>query len=96
MKNTLHKLETKRAALAERIAATDAAIRAERQKLKQAERRDALAILHKSGVLDDPVRLRALLQKAVPGDSRNEAQPIPAGPAFDVPATTGAGVSGAL
>lgn len=60
---TLAKLNAQRAALREKIAVIDAAIKAENKKLKEVAHRDALAILHKSGVLDDPERLRVLLEK---------------------------------
>jgi hypothetical protein len=57
------KLNTQRGAMLEKIALIDAAIKAENKKIKEAAHRDALAILHKSGVLDDPERLRVLLEK---------------------------------
>lgn len=67
---TLAKLNAQRAALREKIVridvaikAIDAAIKAESRKMKEVANRDALAILHKSGVLDDPERLRVLLEK---------------------------------
>lgn len=63
MKNALQKLQDKRAALVEQIATVDAAIKAEHRKVKEAAHREALALLHKSGVLDDPARLAQLLEK---------------------------------
>lgn len=64
MKTTIQKLQTKRSALVEQLAAVDAAIKAERKKAKEAAHREALALLHKSGVLDDPARLAALIEKS--------------------------------
>lgn len=61
---TLAKLNAQRAALREKIAVIDAAIKAESRKMKEVAHRDALAVLHKSGVLDDPERLRVLIEKA--------------------------------
>lgn len=61
---TLSKLNAQRAALREKIAVIDAAIKAENKKMKEVAQRDALAILHKSGVLDDPERLRVLIESA--------------------------------
>lgn len=63
MKNAMQKLETKRAVLVEQLAAVDAAIKAEHKKMKEATHREALALLHKSGVLDDPARLAQLIEK---------------------------------
>lgn len=65
MPTIIEKLQTKRAALVEQIAAVDAAIKAEHKKAKEAAHREALALLHKSGVLDDPQRLRELIEKTV-------------------------------
>lgn len=59
----LTKLNAERAKLSEKIAVIDAAIRAENKKIKEAQHRDALALLHKSGVLDDPARLSELLTR---------------------------------
>lgn len=64
---TLVKLNAQRAALLEKIVLIDGAIKAESRKMKEVANRDALAILHKSGVLDDPERLRVLLEKAKGG-----------------------------
>lgn len=64
---TLVKLNVQRTALLEKIALIDAAIKVESKKMKGVAHRDALAILHKSGVLDDPERLRALLEKTKEG-----------------------------
>lgn len=64
---TLVKLNAQRAALLEKIALIDGAIKAESKKIKEVAHRDALAILHKSGVLDDPERLRVLLEKTTGG-----------------------------
>jgi hypothetical protein len=88
---TLAKLNAQRAELVGKIALIDVAIKAENKKIKEAAHRDALALLHKSGVLDDPDRLRELLAKST-GDSRNEAKPSPVKPALDLPTPTGAGV----
>lgn len=96
MKNAMQKLEAKRAAILEQLSAVDAAIKAELKKRREAQHREALALLHKSGVLDDPARLRELLENSTAkatGDSRNEAKPTPAKPASDLPAPTGVGVA---
>lgn len=61
---TIDKLTRQRAALTQKIGMIDAAIKAESKKLNELNHRDALALLHKSGVLNDPERLRALLGKA--------------------------------
>ena len=86
---TLVKLNAQRAALREKIAVIDAAIKAETKKMKEVAHRDALAILHKSGVLDDPRRLAELIEKTT-ADRRDEAKPMPAKPAVDLSAPTGA------
>jgi hypothetical protein len=61
---TIAKLNAQRVALLEKIALIDAAIKAENKKIKEGAHRDAMAILHKSGVLDDPERLAALIEKS--------------------------------
>lgn len=94
----LAKLNAQRAELVGKITLIDTAIKTENKKIKEAAHRDALAILHKSGVLDSPDRLRELLEKtaaSAPGDSRNKAKPSPAKPALDLSAPTGEGVANA-
>lgn len=86
--NPLQKLQARRAATLKQLAAIDAAIKAESKKMKEATQREALAVLQKSGVLDDPDRLTELLSKLT-ADRRNEAKPSPAKPAVDVSAPTG-------
>lgn len=69
MKNTLQKLQAKRAGIVSRLAEIDEAIKAENKKIKEAQQREALAILHKSGILNDPARLRELLEKTGGADA---------------------------
>lgn len=59
----IEKLTERRAGLLDRLSMIDTALKAENRKLKEAAHGDALALLHKSGVLNDPARLRELLQK---------------------------------
>ena len=59
----IEKLTERRAGLLDRLSMIDTALKAENRKLKEAAHGDALALLHKSGVLNDPERLRALLEK---------------------------------
>lgn len=66
----IQKLTAQRAVLLEKIDQIDGAIKAENKKIKGAEQRESLSILHKSGVLDDPAHLRALLEKIM-GDTGN-------------------------
>lgn len=92
MSKALEKLEIKRNVLLAKLAEIDSEIRAERKKQVEAARRESLAILQKSGALDDPARLRLLLEKATAGDSRNKAKPTPENHVLDLPAPTGAGL----
>lgn len=92
MSKTLEKLESKRNLMLAKLAEIDSEIRAEQKKSRDAARRESLAILQKSGALDDPQRLREILEKAQSGDSRNKAKPPPASPALDLPEPTGAGL----
>lgn len=73
MNKTLQKLQAKRAQLSNKIAEIDAAIKAEQKKELEAARRESLAILQRSGVLDNPAALRQILETASASKSRGRA-----------------------
>lgn len=70
----IQRLESERVKLLNKLTELDAHIRetrkAEQQKSREAAQRQALAMLHKSGLLDDPARLAEVLSKVAPASQK--------------------------